>query len=84
MKWPVQALQVGDVVEILPNDGVSDRPIEVKESSDAPNHLFSNAELAKEVFDTVQEIYWPPPKNWRSGSFELSGLAYVGEYSPFF
>jgi hypothetical protein len=58
MKWPAQPLHVGDVLEIkiLPNDGVSDRPAEVKKSSEAPNNLFSNAELAKEVFDTVQDF----------------------------
>jgi len=62
MKWPAQPLHVGDVFEIkiLSNDRVSDRG---QKSSDAPNNLFSNAELAKEVFDTVQEIYLPPPKN---------------------
>src|SRR4051794_19044567 len=58
MEWPAQPLRVGDVVEIkiLSNDGMSDRPIEVKKSSEVPNNLFSNAELAKEVFDTVQDF----------------------------
>jgi len=56
MKWPAQPLKVGDVVEIkiLKDDGATDPPAEVKTSSEAPNNLFSNAELAKEVFDTVR------------------------------
>jgi hypothetical protein len=56
MKWPAQALNVGDVVElkILEDDGGADPPAEVKTSSEAPNNLFSNAEFAKEVFDTVR------------------------------
>jgi len=58
MKWPAQPLNIGDVVEIkiLPDDGVSDRPAEVKKSSEAPTNLFFNAELAKEVFDTVRDF----------------------------
>jgi hypothetical protein len=58
MKWPAQPLKVGDIVElnILPDDGVSDPPVEVKKSSEAPSNLFSNAELAKEVFDTVRDF----------------------------
>ena len=35
---------------------MSDRPAEVKKSSEAPTNLFSNAELAKEVFDTVRDF----------------------------
>jgi hypothetical protein len=51
-----EPLKVGDVVEIkiLQDDGATDPPAEVKTSSEAPNNLFSNAELAKEVFDTVR------------------------------
>src|SRR5438477_7408779 len=49
MEWPVQTLHIDDVVEIkiLPDHGVSDRPSEVRKSSEAPTNLFSNAELAK-------------------------------------
>ena len=58
MHWPMLPLKVGDVValEILPDNGVSDQPAEVTKSSEAPNNLFSNAELAKEVFDAVREF----------------------------
>jgi len=56
MAWPTRDLNVGDAVEltVLPDDGFSDEPAELKKSSEAPNNLFSNAELAKEVFDTVR------------------------------
>jgi hypothetical protein len=49
-------LNLDDVVEIkiLADDGVSDRPVEVKRSSEAPTNLVSNAEFAREVFDTVR------------------------------
>jgi len=54
----VQDLKVGDVVEItvLADDGFNDQPAEIKKSSEDTNNLFSNAELAKEVFDTVQDF----------------------------
>ena len=35
---------------------MSDRPAEVKKSSEAPTNLFSNAELAKEAFDMVRDF----------------------------
>lgn len=56
MAWPTRDLDVGDVVEltVLPDDGFSDEPAELKKSSEAPNNLFSNAELATEVFNTVR------------------------------
>ena|SRR5690242_7767706 len=56
MAWPTWDLDVGDVVEltVLPDDGFSDEPAELKNSSEAPNNLFSNAELATEVFNTVR------------------------------
>ena len=55
---PVQDLKVGDVVEltVLPDDGFNDQPAEIKKSSEDTNNLFSHAELAKEVFDTVQDF----------------------------
>jgi|SRR5450432_520522 len=58
MKWPAQALNIGDVVEIkiLPDDGVSDRPAEVKKSSEAATNLFSNAELAKARANSVLRV----------------------------
>ena len=58
MAWPSQDLKVGDVVEltVLPDAGTSDQPSEVKKSTEAPNNLFSNSKLAKEVFDAVRDF----------------------------
>lgn len=56
-KWPSVDLEIGDVVElrILP-DGEGNDPNEVRKSSESPYNLFSNAELAKELVQSVSEF----------------------------
>jgi hypothetical protein len=55
--WPEFELHVGDTVELrLLNDGEGDPPSAVRRSSESPHHLFSNAELAKEMFQMVTEF----------------------------
>ena len=95
MTWPARDLKVGDVVEltILPDHGFSDPPAEVKKSSEAPNNLFSNAELAKEVFDTVRDFdsrlmqllskseRSEPPEEHRRVRLEIGAVLYeLGEH----
>jgi hypothetical protein len=57
LKWPGVELKVGDVVElrVLP-DGEGNEPSEISRSSKSPYNLFSNAELAKELLQTVSEF----------------------------
>ena len=57
LKWPSAELKVGDVVElrVLP-EGEGNEPSEIRRSSESPNNLFSNAELAKEVLRAVSEF----------------------------
>ena len=54
LSWPQTELQIGDTVELsILNDGESDAPTEVRQSSDSPNNLFSDTELAREVLTVV-------------------------------
>jgi len=57
LKWPGVELQVGDVVElqVLP-EGEGDEPTEVRRSSESPDNLFSNSEMAKELVRAVSEF----------------------------
>jgi hypothetical protein len=56
-KWPSVKLKVGDVVElrVLP-EGEGNEPSEIRRSSESPNNLFSNVELAKQVLRAVAEF----------------------------
>jgi len=57
-KWPAIDLSVGDVVElrILPDNGKGDAPTEVRRTSESPSNLFSNPDLAKELFQIVADF----------------------------
>ncbi len=57
LKWPTLELGTGDLVElrVLPN-GEGDAPREIRKSSESPNNLFSNTELAKELLQAVSEF----------------------------
>lgn len=57
LKWPSVELKVGDSVElrVLP-EGEGSEPSEVSRSSESPNNLFSNGELAKELLQAVSEF----------------------------
>jgi hypothetical protein len=53
-EWPKFDLQVGDTAELnLLNDGASDPPSSLRRSSESPNNLFSDPELAREVLSVV-------------------------------
>jgi len=56
-EWPEIALQMGDTAELsLLNDGVGDPPSTVRKSSESPQNLFSNPELASEVLSVVSDF----------------------------
>jgi hypothetical protein len=57
MKWPNVDLKVGDVVELrVLDEGEGSQPSEIKMSSEDPNNLFSNPELAKELIQVVSDF----------------------------
>jgi len=50
LSWPEIELQVGDTAELeVLKDGESDAPTEIRRSSESPDNLLSDAELAREV-----------------------------------
>jgi hypothetical protein len=56
-EWPEFDLQVGDTAELsLLNDGAGDPPSAVRRSSESPQNLFSNPELAREVLSVVSDF----------------------------
>src|SRR5229473_8486432 len=57
LNWPRVELKIGDVVElgILP-EGEGDEPTEVRRSSESPDNLFSNSEMAKDLIRAVSEF----------------------------
>jgi hypothetical protein len=56
-EWPKFDLQVGDTAELsLLNDGEGDPPSSVRRSSESPQNLFSNPELAREVLSVVSDF----------------------------
>jgi hypothetical protein len=57
LNWPSVELKIGDVVElgILP-EGEGNEPTEVRRSSESPDNLFSNSEMAKELIRAVSDF----------------------------
>jgi hypothetical protein len=57
LNWPRVELKIGDVVElgILP-EGEGDEPTEFRRSSESPDNLFSNSEIAKDLIRAVSEF----------------------------
>lgn len=57
LEWPEFDLQVGDTAELsLLNDGAGDPPSALRRSSESPQNLFSNPELAREVLSVVSDF----------------------------
>ncbi|MFZ3211508.1 MAG: hypothetical protein WA188_08340 [Terriglobales bacterium] len=57
LDWPQSELQVGDVLEFrLLNDGEGDPPSKIRRSSEHPDNLLANAELAKELLALVSDF----------------------------
>jgi len=56
-EWPTFDLKTGDAVEIrVLDDGEGDAPSEVRRSSESPQNLFTNIELAKELLTLVSDF----------------------------
>jgi len=56
-EWPSFELQTNDAVELrVLDNGDGDAPMTVRRSSDSPQNLFANVELAKELLTLVSDF----------------------------
>ena len=57
LEWQAVELNIGDTVELrLLAEGQGEPPSETRRSSESPSNLFSSAELAKELLQTVSDF----------------------------
>jgi hypothetical protein len=52
--WELGSMSIGDTTQIqILNDGAADPPTEVRRTSDSPNNLFANVDLARELLTAI-------------------------------